>query len=185
VSPARRRREARSEAELVQVVARYLSARGYTTYANPDGADYFDLVARRGDEVGLVEAKVSDARTVIRQALRRRVWGDWTAVAMPGRLAARRLLERTRDGHAAAVGIWIVGATTVDELRPARPWVADSDEDPYRDLRVRFRGVLDAIDRGEIPAGASWDGVLLEIGRASGGRGFREWRLDEPDPPPD
>ena len=56
VSPSAPRRPRLSEAELVRSTARYLETLGYRVRIDPDGADYFDLVARRGREVGLVEA---------------------------------------------------------------------------------------------------------------------------------
>jgi hypothetical protein len=169
----------RSESDLVAQVASYLAVKGYRTYIDPDGGNYFDLVARRGEEIGLVEAKVSDARTVLRQALVRRAWGDWTAVAVGGARSAARLAERTRGTRAEPVGIWSVVAAVVTEVRPARPWVRASDPDPFLELRARFRAILDALDRGDLPAGATWDGVPRAVRRASGGRAFSEWRLDE------
>jgi hypothetical protein len=177
-------RPRRSEHELVSQIGRHLESRGYRVYVNPDGSDYFDLVARREDEVGLVEAKVSDARTVLSQALRRRVWGDWTAVALPGPIAARRLHERTRGTRAEPIGIWVVGERSIDELRVARPWVAPGADDPYAGLRARFREILRAIDRGDIPASVGWEDVPGAVRRASGGRRFAEWRLDESGAPP-
>lgn len=172
----------RSERELVTALARLLGARGFRTYVNPDGTDYFDLVARRGDEVGLVEAKISDARTVLSQALRRRAWGDWTAVALPGRVAAQRLAERTRGSRAEAIGIWVVGAGELEEIRAARPWTVPGADDPYAGLRARFREILDALDGGRIPSTVPWSDVPGAVRRASHGRRFAEWRLDEPDP---
>ena len=65
------------------------------------------------------------------------------------------------------------------EVRPARPWSDSTDPAPFRALRARFRAILDAVDRGEIPAGVAWDGVPGAVRRASGGRAFAEWRLDE------
>ncbi|HTT14199.1 MAG TPA: hypothetical protein VMG81_00220 [Thermoplasmata archaeon] len=172
----------RSERELVAVVAAHCAAQGYRTYIDPDGSDYFDLVVRRGDEVGLVEAKRSNARAVLQQALRRRVWGDWTAVALPGARAARRLADRTRGSRAAPVGVWLVRGTAVKELRAAVPWAVPGTPDPYAPLRDRFRAVLTSLDRGELPASVAWDAVPSAVRRASRGRGFAEWRLDEPGP---
>lgn len=171
-----------SEREVVAIVARYLEGRGFRIYVDPDRTDYFDLVARRGNEVGLVEAKVADARKVLSQALHRRVWGDWTAVALAGERAARRLAERTGDTRASPVGIWFVRGETIEEVRSAVPWVREGSSDPYRGLRARFRAILDAVDRGEIPDTVRWDGVPGAVRRASHGRGFAEWRLDEPAP---
>jgi len=168
------------EADLVRSAARYLEGLGYRVRVDPDGNDYFDLVARRGEEVGLVEAKVGDARAVLAQALKRRGWGDWTAVLLGSPRAAERLCERTRGTRAEPVGIWSFRDARVTVLREARPWVAPGVPDPFAGLRERFRRILDALDSGELPADARWDGVLREVRRASGGRGFGEWRLDEP-----
>jgi len=184
VSPgAPGRRTRRSERDLVLATARYLESRGYRVYPNPDSTDYFDLVVRKGDEVGLVEAKVSGSREVMRQAIRRRAWGDWVAVVLPSEKAAERLAERTRRTRASPVGVWAETEGTVHVVREAGRWVGPEDEDPYAELRDRFRTVLDRIDSGELPADVRWDGLLGAVRRASAGRGFKEWRLDEPGAP--
>lgn len=170
------------ERYLVRAVARYLEAKGYRVRVDPDGRDYFDLVARRGNEVGLVEAKLVDGRSVLTQALRRRVWGEWVAVALGSARAAERLAARTAGTRSAPVGIWHVQEGTVHVVRPATPWTSPESHDPYAPLRDRFRTLLDALDRGEVPEAVRWDGVVREVRRASGGRGFREWRLDESPP---
>ncbi len=167
------------ERAVVEAAARHLAAAGYRVYVDPDGTDYFDLVARRGDEVGLVEAKVGDRRKVLRQAVRRRAWGDWCAVVLTPERAARKLESATATGRLSAVGVWTTAEDTVRVLRPARPWGADAATDPFGPLKRRFRAVLDAVDRGELPSGVAWDGLLGEVRRASGGRWFSEWRLDE------
>jgi hypothetical protein len=172
----------RPERELVTAASRYLEARGFRTWSDLDGRDYFDLVARRGEEVGLVEAKVRGAREVLAQALRRRAWGDWTAVVLGSERAARALADRTAAARAGTVGVWFVRAGEVHEVRAARRRTATDGSDPYADLRARFAKLLDALESGALPAGVRWDGLLREIRRASGGRGFREWRLDEPPP---
>jgi hypothetical protein len=180
VTSAPRRRAPRpSERSIVEAARAHLVGLGYRVWVDPDGHDYFDLVARRGDEVGLVEAKVSDARAVLTQALRRRAWGDWTAVVVATERLARGIVERSDGTRAAPVGVWWTGPGTVTVLRPARAWSPPGSDDPFADLRVRFRRVLDALESGEIPSGIPWDGVLREIRRASGGRSFAEWRLDE------
>lgn len=168
-----------SERALAEEGARYLAGRGYRTWVDPDGTDYFDLVARRGDEVGLVEVKVADARTVLSQALTRRVWGDWVAVLVGSSRSAEHLEARTRATRAAPTGVWTVEGTNVRVLRAARAWVASGGTDPYARLRAQFRGVLDALERGDLPVGLRWDNVPGEVRRASHGRKFREWRLDE------
>ncbi|HXQ49125.1 MAG TPA: hypothetical protein VN842_05050 [Thermoplasmata archaeon] len=169
-----------SEQSVVEAAARYLEGQGYRTRIDPDGTNYFDLVARRGDEVGLVEAKVANSRVVLTQALVRRGWGDWVAVVLASRRSAVALSERSRGTRAEPVGVWWCEDGTVGVVRAARPWATPGVEDPYAPLRARFRGVLDALDRGDVPEGLRWSGVPRTVRRASGGRGFREWRLDEP-----
>jgi hypothetical protein len=175
----------RSERDLVRAVARFLEREGYAVRINPDGTDYFDLVARRGDEVGLVEAKVANSRAVLSQALRRRGWGDWTAVALGSATAADRLVERTAMTRAEPVGVWSVSGDVVRVHRRARPWAAPGGPDPFRPLRERFRSLLDALDTDALPSAVRWDGVPTAVRKASGGRGFSEWRLDEPPPEKD
>lgn len=177
VSPPARPRP--SERMVVETTAKYLEGLGYRTHIDPDGSNYFDLVARRGDEVGLVEAKVANSRRVLAQALVRRAWGDWVAVVLASRRSATALSDRSRGTRAEPVGVWWCEGGTVGVARAARPWASLGAEDPYAPLRARFRGVLDALDRGDVPEGLTWSGVPRTVRRASGGRGFREWRLDE------
>jgi hypothetical protein len=169
-----------SERAVVDAAARFLEDRGYRTRIDPDGTDYFDLVARRGDEVGLVEAKVANSRAVFTQALVRRAWGDWVAVVLASRRSAEALAARSAGTRAEPVGVWWWDGGEVGVAREARPWTTVGAEDPFAPLRARFRGVLDALDRGELPEGLTWSGVPGTVRRVSGGRRFREWRLDEP-----
>jgi hypothetical protein len=168
------------ETELVAAARQHLEEEGYRVWVDPDGRDYFDLVARRGQEVGLVEAKVAHTRAVLAQALRRRVWGDWVAVIISSERSARGLADRTSGTRAAPVGIWCARGSAITVVRPARPWTVTGEPDPYADLRARLRRILDALESGELPGSVPWDGVVREVRRASGGRGFSEWRLDEP-----
>ena len=170
-----------AESEIVTAARRHLEAEGFRVWVNPDGRDYFDLVARRGAEVGLVEAKVAGTSQVLSQALRRRAWGDWVAVVLASERAAWRLAHRTARTRAARVGVWWARrGTGVTVVRAARPWVVDGSSDPFAPLRARFSRLLDLLDAGEVPDSVRWDGVVREVRRASGGRGFQEWRLDEP-----
>ncbi len=178
----RRPRTRAPERDLVTAARSHLEEQGYRVWIDPDGHDYFDLVARRGDEIGLVEAKVANARAVLQQALRRRVWGDWSAVVLSGARSAEGVVRRSAAGRAAAVGVWWVDRGTVRVARAPRPWAGSGEPDPYAPLRARFRQVLDALESGALPAGVPWDGVVSEVRRASRGRGFSEWRLDEPPP---
>ncbi len=165
---------------MVDAARRHLEAEGYRVWVDPDGQDYFDIVARRGREVGLVEAKVSGTRAVLAQALRRRAWGNWVAVVLASERAARNLDARTVRSRASPVGVWYATGRTVTVVRPARPWTSDGAPDPFAGLRARFARILDALESGELPGSTPWDGVFREVRRASGGRGFAEWRLDEP-----
>jgi len=172
-----------AEAELVKLVARFLSDRGYRVLVDPDGTNYFDVVAQRGDEVGLVEVKVRDARGVLAQALRRRGWGDWSAVALGSERAATRLASRTSGTRVAPVGIWSVGPTTVRVHREAKPWARPGREDPFSPLRERFRRWLVLVGSVHPTGSVRWEGIPAAVRRASGGRGFAEWRLDETSDP--
>ncbi len=169
------------ESEIVAAARAHLETLGYRVWVNPDGRDYFDLVARRGRDVGLVEAKVAGTRQVLAQALRRRAWGDWVAVVLATERAAWHLADRTAHGRAAPIGVWWARrGTGVTVVRDARPWTRTAADDPFGPLRQRFHRLLDALEAGELPEATAWDGVAREVRRASGGRGFSEWRLDEP-----
>ncbi|MGP8109169.1 MAG: hypothetical protein ACLQD9_00445 [Thermoplasmata archaeon] len=167
------------ERDLLVVAARHLETEGYRTYLDIDGTDYFDLVAKRGQEVGLIEGKISGSQRVLVQALRRRAWGDWVAVVLASPRSAEALVRRTQSGRASPVGVWTVVREELSILRPATPWSTRTEDDPFRELKNRFRRVLESVDRGELPAGARWSDVNREVRRAAGGRGFAEWRLDE------
>ena len=171
------------ERELLETVAGELRRRGYRTYLDPDGTDYFDLAARRGDEVGLIEGKAGSGAEVLGQALRRRPWADWVAVAVASARVADRLVARTSGRRASLVGVWWSAQGVAREVRPATPSPVP-DESPFSELRLRLRQRLVALDDGALPAGVRWSGVVAEVRRASRGRGFSEWRLDEPDPGP-
>ncbi len=167
------------ESELRAPVCTHLEAQGYRAWAAPDGRDYFDVVAVRGEEIGLVELKVSAARQVFAQALRRRAWADWVAVAMPGRLAAERLLTRPAAARAQRVGVWVVADGRVTELRAARPMYAEDEAKPFGEARDRLREVLRSLESGELPAGTDWG--LFHAPRLPGPhrRSTRDWRLEE------
>ncbi len=170
---------------MVRAVALHLESRGYRVRVDPDGTDYFDLVARNDTGVGLVEAKVADARKVWAQAVRRRGWGTWSAVVLARPITAERLAARTAMSRASRIGVWSLDDGKVRVHRPARPWVAPDEPDPYAELRERFLRILDALDAGTLPIDARWEGVPRAVRRASKGRGFSEWRLDEPPARPD
>ncbi|MEM0128577.1 MAG: hypothetical protein QXG65_00185 [Thermoplasmata archaeon] len=168
-----------SEAAMRVPVRAWLEARGYRVHADPDGTDYFDLVARRGSEIGVIELKRAAATEALGQALRRRRWASWVAVALARRGAAARLAAATGPHRAAFVGVWHVRPEGVEVLREARP-VPSAQEGGGAEREVLVRW-LDALDAGTIPSGTVWSGLHRTIGRLSGGRRYREWSLEELD----
>ena len=167
------------ESDLRAPVVAHLTAAGFRTWVAPDGRDYFDIVALRGEEIGLVELKVSAARQVFGQALRRRAWADWVAVAIPGRKAAERLLARPGAERASRVGIWLVEPAGVRELRPARPLYRPEEAAPFAEAKAQLRALLDQLETGAIPAGTDWG--IFGSPRLPGERrrSTRDWRLEE------
>jgi hypothetical protein len=161
------------------IVGRYLEEQGYRVYVNPDGSDYFDMVARRDGEVGLVELKLDRGAAVLYQALRRRAWGDWIAVALASEGAARRLAGATGHPLRAAIGVWCVHLDRVEVLRAAVPRRRPLDSPVLCAARAEFARWLDRVDDGEIPAGVRWEGLHRDVRRVSKGRRFREWTLEE------
>ena len=178
----RRRAEPRPrwEADLADPMRRLLEAEGYRVWVNPDGSDYFDLVARRRDEIGLVELKLVDLPKVIEQAVRRRVWADWSGVAVPGRGRAEKIVDRTRATPAARLGVWAITDQVAQPVRPAERWAVDADG--FDAQRTFLRSVLDQIDAGAtLGTPVDWGFVgSLPRGLRPGGRTpGREWRLEE------
>jgi len=167
----------RSEHALVGPVRRHLEALGFQVWADPDGRDYFDVVAMRAEEVGLVELKIADGPRVFRQALRRRAWGDWVAVAVASERSAERLVRLRTTPLARRVGVWLVRDDRVEVRRASRPW--SGPEASYAGERRAFRAILEQLARGAIPSGVGWEGVLRMVRRASGGRGFAEYTIEE------
>ena len=178
------RRPAVPERRLLEAVAAELTARGYRTYLDPDRTDYFDLVARRENEVGLVEGKVGDARAVLAQAIRRRPWADWVAVVLGSERSAARLVQRTNGRRTGIVGVWSFENGRLQELRTAGRTHATDGADPFRETRARLLRLLVDLDQGLLPPGVRWSSVASAVRKASAGRGFAEWRLDELDDVP-
>ncbi len=170
------------EAELRAPVLAHLAARGDRAWASPDGHDYFDIVAVGPSGIGLVELKVAAAGKVFAQALRRRAYADWVAVAIPSERAARRLLGLPQAPLARRVGVWAVRPDgTVHELRAAEPIVPE--DDPFAPARARFRELVEALLDGGLPEGVDWSGTRGPGLPGPGRRSTRDWRLEEfPDP---
>ena len=165
------------ESDLAAPVRRHLEGEGYTVWVDPDGTDFFDVVARLGDVVGLVELKISDTRKVLGQAVRRRGYADWVAVALPRESTARRVLTRPIPSPGDRVGVWWVDGGSVKVLRAAtmRP---RGDNDPFAERRRGLFELLDLLELGRLPTGVRWSHITS--GRA---RPPREIRLDEfPEP---
>ncbi|MCI4345746.1 MAG: hypothetical protein L3K07_03195 [Thermoplasmata archaeon] len=170
------------EVELVAPVQKFLAARGYRSYRDPDGRDFLDLVARRGDELGLVELKLSAAGAVVAQALRRRGWADWVAVALDGQRAADRALRIAAGPRSECVGVLGVVGEEVVELRPPTAMYGAGESNPYPELKERLRLLLDAVDAGSLPSGVGWGALWTP--RSGGRRAGREWTLEELTPAP-
>jgi hypothetical protein len=164
-----------SEQAMAESVGAWLRRRGFRVYRDPDGSDYFDLIARKEGSIGLIELKRRGVRAVLGQALRRRPYGDWVAVALPSDRAARNARALASGPRSGRIGIWVATGPVVDELRPARPMWEDLASRPFPEARERLARLLDAVDAGTIPAGVLWS-----PGRPSSRRGgSREFRLDE------
>jgi hypothetical protein len=169
----------RRESELAPPVVAHLEAQGYRVWVDPDGTDYFDVVARRGSTIGLVELKLADGRTVLRQALRRRAWGDWVALAVPGEGLARRIAASPVAERGHRVGVWWIEDGAVRELRAARPLVGPGESDPFAATRAALAERLDLLDRGALLPGVRWGLLTASRLQLPGGRTSRDWRLDE------
>lgn len=170
-----------SEAALAESISAWLRGRGFVVYRDPDGSDYFDLIARKEGSIGLVELKLHGVRAVLAQALRRRPYGDWVAVALPGIRAARRALELASGPRSGRIGVWVSGETGVQELRaPGGMW-SDLGSRPFPEARERLAELLDAVDRGTIPPGVLWSPGRPAPG-TGGGRAFRLDEFRDPDP---
>ena len=167
------------ESALGPPVAQYLTDQGYRVWIDPDGSGFLDVVALRDNEVGLVELKVADWRTVLEQALRRRAWGDWVAVALPRKTLAQKAIERHPNGRASRVGVWWIDGAAVEVLRKAQRVYDPGEPDPFEVPRQHFRELLQRLASGELPPGASW-GLASHAARAMHRRRAAiDWTLDE------
>ncbi|MGA7922878.1 MAG: hypothetical protein WCA77_02750 [Thermoplasmata archaeon] len=159
------------ESTMAVWVAASLEPMGFEVHVDPDGSDYFDLVAVRGEEIGLVELKVTDWRTVIRQAVDRRDWADWVAVALPRASLAQRVAERTRQGPGVRIGVWVTTAGSLTVVRPATAF-APTGEAEADHWRHRLRELLYESQGAWPPGELRWS-----VGRTTPRRGA--WRLDD------
>jgi hypothetical protein len=161
------------EHDLRAPVIAHLTAQGYRVWADPDGRDYLDIVAARGAEVGLVELKVADWKTVRAQGVARRALADWVAVALPSAAAAGRLMGSTRGPVAPRLGVWVVLPEGVEVLRPALPLKPPPTGSPAFEARTGFRALVDLAVAGDLPDSVHWGGGARRTG------GGRSYRLDE------
>lgn len=165
------------ESDLAAPVAAHLRRAGYEVLVDPDGTGYFDVVVWRGSEIGLVELKLEDWRTLVRQAVVRRAYADWVAVAVPRRRTAERIAARTAMPPSRPIGIYVVSGDTVELLRAPIVWPEAT--------RARFalhRASLQALLRGAragLPEGTRWSGFPSRSGPHRGARATTEWRLEE------
>lgn len=166
------------EKDLIAPVRAHLEAQGWRVWPDPDGEDYFDLAARRGDEVGLIELKKTDWKTLLRQAMERRVYADWVAVVLPRRTATERLRARASGPSLQPIGIWTITDGRLEELRPATPWPEETRA-LFPEHRAALRRLLDHREAGTASEGIAWSSFARWTRSAGGGRSAREWRLDE------
>ena len=167
----------RREAELRAPLKAYFGARGYRVWADPDGADFLDLVVAREEEVGLVELKLSDWKTVRAQAVARRALADWVAVALPSQRLAEKLIGSLRGPIAPRVGVFRVDGPQVAELRAPVRLEPPSEGSIAAEARSGFRTLVKAALDGTVPPGLSWGAGARRTGRG------RFYRLDEfPEP---
>jgi hypothetical protein len=167
------------ERELAPAVQAYLESLGYRVWVDPDGTDYYDIVARRGRSIALVELKLYDGRAVLGQALRRRGWAEWVAVAVPNAALAERIALRPVAERGKRVGVWWVDANGVHVTRPALPLVGDGEADPFVALKEQMNERLDLLEEGRLPMGVAWN--LLSTSRRTlpGRRSTSDWRIEE------
>lgn len=166
-------------------VVRHLEAQGYTVWPDPDGSDYFDVVCRRGNEVGLVELKLADYRKLLAQAHRRRGFADWVAVVLPRSSLVEKLLALPSTERGRRVGVWRVDGDAVVVVRPCQPLRAPGEEEPFPEARARLVELLDVLGSGQLPTGVRWEGIHAVPGGGRRRRATLDWRLDEFGAPPD
>ncbi|MCI4331633.1 MAG: hypothetical protein L3K19_07305 [Thermoplasmata archaeon] len=172
------------EHDLVAPVVRFLEAQGYRVWPDPDGSDYFDIVCRRGNEVGLVELKLADYRKLLAQAHRRRGYADWVSVVLPRASLIDKLLALPSTDRGRRVGVWRVEGDTVQVVRPHAPLRAPEESEPFPEARSRLVELLNALEAGQLPVGVRWEGIAQVPGSGRRRRATRDWRLDEFDNAP-
>ena len=159
------------ETEMLEWVRPFLERLGYSVYASPDGNDYFDIVAVRAEEVGLIELKVADWKHVVTQAVDRRDWADWVAVCLPRVSLARRVLSKTSDGPSRRIGVWVAQPEKLDVLRLATsPGPSATASEQH--WRHRLKELLNDTQGGTLPGPVQWS-----VGRPDRRRG--SWRLED------
>ncbi|MFI5415599.1 MAG: hypothetical protein ACHQ16_08150 [Candidatus Lutacidiplasmatales archaeon] len=173
MSPAVRRTPRAHESTLRPPVISHLERLGYRVWADPDGRDYLDIVAARAGEVGLVELKISDWKTVRAQGVARRSLADWVAVAVPTVTLAEKIASSLRGPVAPRLGVWYIAEGQVRELRAAKPMTPPPAGTTADQARIRFRALVEAAVEGQIPEGTAWGGQARRTG------GGRSYRLDE------
>jgi hypothetical protein len=161
------------EHDLQAPVVAFLEGKGYRVWVDPDGRDYLDLVAARGTEVGLIELKVSDWKTVRAQGVVRRALADWVTVALPSATTAQKLIASTRGPVAPRLGVWVVRSDGVDVAREALPLEPPPAGSPGAEARSGFRALVALAVAGELPEQVHWGGGARRTG------GGRSYRLDE------
>lgn len=164
------------ESELAPPVERYLRERGYRVWVDPDGSDFFDVIARKGEEIGLIELKLTDYRKVFHQALRRRGFGDWVAVVLPTVRRAEKVLALPAPSLGEKVGVWVASSSGLLVMRPAVPLREPGDPGPFPQQRRELTLLLDALEAGRLAPGIAWE---FAARAPRGRRSTREFRIEE------
>ncbi|MCI4357823.1 MAG: hypothetical protein L3J95_05635 [Thermoplasmata archaeon] len=169
----------RRECELAPAVQAHLEALGYRVWIDPDGTDYYDVVARKDRSIALVELKLADGKAVLGQAIRRRGWAEWVAVAVPTEALARRIAQRPVAERGRRVGVWWVDGSSVRVVRPALALVREGEVDPFGPLKEQMNERLDLVEAGHLPLGIAWNLLAASRSALPGRRSTRDWRIEE------
>ena len=161
-------------------VRTYLESHGYRVWVDPDGTDYYDIIARRG----------RDDRPRRAQALR---WPDGPSAGATaprlGRLGRGGGAQRAARPADRRVGPWRSAAsgsasgrssaTRSGSSGPPRPFVGPGETDPFERLKASMHERLDLLEAGTLPEGVAWHLLATSRRELPGRRSTRDWRLEE------
>lgn len=135
------------EADLFEPVKTLLEADGWKVFRDPGGGDFFDIACYRGNgldaEVLLVELKLTDWFKLYQQAVVRRIYGDYVAVAMPKMKHLERIKQADKKGN---IGIILVADWGAEWKR--KPSYLTKTHIRAKKRRDRISATLQAVDQG-------------------------------------